>query len=415
VTLEATTTLTLTEPMRNHTLMQTIARANRVCPGKLSGLIVDYVGVLRNLQKALATYGGAGGTGPKDSPVQPKEVQLEELETLIKDVKAFALENKVNLSEVNNGEFFERLANIREAREALIYPNEVRRRFLTMAGRIERLFKHIGMDDRVDRFLGERDVIKAVAGSIRANVPPTDISQVMQKVEDLLDESIATEGYVIPETDGPKAIHDSVGPLWGKRRIDLSKLDFDALKAFFDKSKSKRATIDSLQQAAKSKVDQLINENPTRRDLAEKLEELIKDYNEGSHNVQESFEQIRDFIETLSLEEQRHAKEDLTEEELTVFDLLTKPNVELKKKDRQLVKDLAKTLLKKLKEKELVLDWRKKRQGKARVKRCIEDTLDPLPEDAYSDELYEQKCNAIYEHVYESYWGDGVGKFGAAG
>src|SRR5690606_24381085 len=125
-----------------------------------------------NLQKALATYGGAGGTGANDRPVQPKEVQVEELKTLIKEVKEFALEQEVRFSEFHDCEFFEHVAKIREAREALIYPDEVRRKFLTMAGRIERLFKHIGIDDRVHPFLADRDVIKAVAESIRANVPP---------------------------------------------------------------------------------------------------------------------------------------------------------------------------------------------------------------------------------------------------
>lgn len=407
-------TIYLDKPMRNHTLMQTIARANRVYPGKLSGLIVDYVGVFRNLQKALAMYGGAGGTGKTDSPVQPKEEQIEELRDLIEATKLFAQENKANLEALKATDVMTQLARLREAREALIYPDEVRRKFLAMAGRIERLFKHIGLDDRVKPFLADRDAIKLVAQAVRAEMPTPDISQVMQQVEELLDASIATEGYVIPEMDGPKALHDSVPPLGGKRRVDLSKIDFDALKKFFDQSKSKRASMNQLHQAAKEKVEELMNQNPTRKDLYEKLEALIADYNAGSHNIQESFEQIKDFIAGLNEEEARHVKEGVSEEELAIFDLLTKPNVELKKKDRQLVKDLAKKLLDKLKN-ELVIDWRKKRQGKARVRRCIEDVLDPLPEDAYSDELYEEKCGLIYEHVYESYWGDGASKYGEAG
>src|SRR5437588_11581290 len=58
-------TLYLDKPMRNHTLMQTIARANRVFGDKLNGLIVDYVGVFRSLQKALAIYGASSGGGVK--------------------------------------------------------------------------------------------------------------------------------------------------------------------------------------------------------------------------------------------------------------------------------------------------------------------------------------------------------------
>jgi len=405
-------TIYLDKPMRNHTLMQTIARANRVYPGKLSGLIVDYVGVFRNLQKALAIYGGAGGTDQKDTPVQPKEVQIEELAELIAEVHEFGRENGTDLHAIHGVETLTQLTRIRDAREALIFPDEVRRRFLAMAGRIERLFKHLGLDERVLPYLASRDAIKMVAQSIRANTPPPDISRVMSEVEALLDESIATEGYVIPSMDGPMEIRDSRYPGPERRRVDLSQLDFDALRRFFEQTKSPRAALDQMHQAAERKVEELMNQNPTRKDLYEKLEALIADYNAGSHNIQESFEQIREFIESLSGEEKRHVQEELSEEELAIFDLLTKPNVELKKKDRQLVKDLAKGLITKLKAGELVLDWKKKRQAKARVRRCIEDTLDPLPEAAYTDELYEEKCSLIFEHIYESYSGDGLSKYG---
>jgi type I restriction enzyme R subunit len=403
----------LDKPMRNHTLMQTIARANRVYPGKLSGLIVDYIGVFRNLQKALTVYGGVGGTAQTDTPVRPKEELINELHELLESTKLFAADHGAKLEALRTADTLAQLTSLRDAREALIHPDTVRRQFLSMAGRVDRLFKHIGLDTRVNPLLGDRTIIKMVAEAIRANTPPADISQVMDEVEKLLDRSIATEGYVIPEPTGPMMVADIHKPSGLPRRFDLSKLDFDALKKFFEKTKSKRATLDQLQQAAKQKTEELLEKNPTRIDLYEKLEALIAEYNAGSHNVQESFEQIREFIESLNEEEQRHTKESLTEEELAIFDLLTKPNVELKKKDRQLVKELAKDLVVKLK-KELVIDWRKKRQGKARVRRTIEDVLDPLPPDAYSDDLYEEKCTLIFDHIFECYQGDGESRYGAA-
>jgi len=407
-------TIYLDKPMRNHNLMQTIARANRVYPGKLNGLIVDYVGVFQNLQRALATYGGGGGTKTGDSPVRPKEEQLNELEELIRDAKEFASDHGTDVEDISKGELLERLAKIVAAREALIFPDEVRRKFLALAGRIERLFKAIGLDERVTPFLTDRESIKQVANAIRASSESPDISQIMNQVEELLDESIEAEGYVIPESTGPKALHDSVIPQAGQRRVDLSKIDFDALRAFFESSKRKRATMDQLQGAAKSKVDELMQQNPTRKDLYEKLEKLISEYNAGSQNIQESFEQIKDFIEGLNQEEQRHVKEGLSEEELAVFDLLTKPGFKLSKKDRQLVKDLSKNLLAKLKADKLVIDWRKKSRRKSAVRVCIQDVLDELPEDPYTEEVFDRKCARIYEHVYESYAGDGQSKYGAA-
>lgn len=407
-------TIYLDKPMRNHTLMQTIARANRVYPGKLSGLIVDYVGVFRNLQKALAIYGGGSGRGGKaiDSPVQPKEVQIEELRERIVQTKEFCKERGVDVEGLREGTYFERLAKLGAACDALIFPDDVRRTFLAVASRVDLLFRTIGIDEQVEEYAADRRTIRGLADRIRSKVDPPDISAVMREVDELLDGSIATKGYVIREDKLPTAIGEprtTYGPNHG---IDLGQLDFAALRAFFEKHKAPRATIASLQQVARRKLDELVRRNPTRRDLYDKLEALIDDYNAGSHNVLESFEAVRSFIEGLTEEEERHVKEGLTEEELAIFDLLVKPSVELTKADRQQVKTLARDLLDKLKASKFVLDWRQKARARAGVRTTIQSILDSLPT-PYSDELYEEKCSQIYEHCYESYYGDGASKYAA--
>jgi type I restriction enzyme R subunit len=59
-----------------------------------------------------------------------------------------------------------------------------------------------------------------------------------------------------------------------------------------------------------------------------------------------------------------------------------------------------------LKREKLVLDWRKRQQSKASVEVAIKDILDRLPAN-YSIELYELKCQEIYQHIYENYSGQG--------
>ena len=403
-------TIYLDKPMRNHTLMQTIARANRVYPDKLNGLIVDYVGVFRNLQKALAIYASAkkaGGKGP-DTPVAPKEELIEILATTIANTKSFCLKHHVDLDAIHQGTTLERIAKIKDAREALIHPDEVRREFLSFAGRVDRLFKSIGLDERVNEWVHDRGLLRLIANAIRAELPPVDITDVMEQVETLFDKSIDAKGYVIPAPT-PMVARESIA----EYRVDLSKIDFDALAKFFDKSKSKRSIVNSLQQAAERKLADMMHENPTRRDLYEKLQELIEEYNAGSMTVEQAYEAFQEMLKTLSVEEERHTKEGLSVEELAVYDLLTKPTVSLTKPERKKVKKLAETLLEKLKRDKLVIDWRKKAWRKAGVRTCIYDVLDALPE-AYSDEQFEEKCQRVYEHVYESYWGDGTGKYAVA-
>jgi len=97
-----------------------------------------------------------------------------------------------------------------------------------------------------------------------------------------------------------------------------------------------------------------------------------------------------------------HIRENLSEEELTLFDILLKPAPDLTDAERSQVKAVARELLEQVKAL-LVLNWRAKEASRARLKLAIEDALDLGLPRAYTPELYQQKCNAIFEHFYVSY------------
>ena len=118
------------------------------------------------------------------------------------------------------------------------------------------------------------------------------------------------------------------------------------------------------------------------------------------------FERFVAFMKDLDEEETRTIREDLNEEELAIFDLLTKPELKLTKKDRSKIKKVVRELLEKLKREKLVLEWRSRQQSKAAVRLAIEEELDDLP-NAYSKPLYNAKCDLIYQHVFDSYSGGG--------
>ncbi|MGB9927056.1 MAG: type I restriction enzyme endonuclease domain-containing protein, partial [Methanosarcina sp.] len=132
------------------------------------------------------------------------------------------------------------------------------------------------------------------------------------------------------------------------------------------------------------------------------------EYNAGSRNVEDMFNELIELVKILSEEEQRYIAENLTEEELSIFDLLTKPDMHLTKKEEQQVKEVVKELLTTLTHEKLVLDWKKKQQARAEVKTTVEDILDHLPE-KYSAEVYQQKCEIVFSHIYDSYNGAGQG------
>jgi type I restriction enzyme R subunit len=387
-------TLYLDKPMRNHTLMQTIARANRVYPGKVSGLIVDYAGVFRNLEQALAIY-GAGGGG--DKPVEDKSALVAALRQALSDSRSLCIDKGVDLTAIMKAEGFARIGLLDDAVEALVATNELKLRYLDLANNVHRLYKAVLPDPAAREFSTEVTPILVIADKIRSLTPPADISEVMQQVESLLDRSIAAEGYVIG---------DPSRDYGNENIIDLSKIDFEKLAETFKKG-HKRTLNERLKGKVAQKLMSMVRLNRTRMDYMEKFQELIDAYNAGSLNAEEFFKQLMEFAQSLDEEEKRGVGEQLNEEELALFDLLTKPQIELNRADREKVKATARELLATLKESKLVLDWRKRQQTRAAVRVTIEKLLDKGLPRAYTPELFEQKATAIFQHIYDAYFGAG--------
>jgi type I restriction enzyme R subunit len=148
-------------------------------------------------------------------------------------------------------------------------------------------------------------------------------------------------------------------------------------------------------------------------DFLERFQKLIDAYNAGSKNIEELFAELVKFAQSLNEEEQRALAEGLTEEELSLFDILTKPDPKLTKAQEAEVKRVAKGLLETLKKEKLVLDWRTRQQPRAAVRQFIEIELNKLPE-AYTPDIFETKCDRAYRHVFDHYVGPGESVYEAA-
>ena len=387
-------TVYLDKPMRNHTLMQTIARANRVFPGKHSGMIVDYANVFASLEKALAIYGA--GKGGKN-PVKDKNKLVADLRQAIEAVTAFCATRQVILPAIEQLAVgsMDRLQRIDDAVNALISPDPLRREFLGHERLVNTLYGAVKPDPAALEFAGRVACLSAVADAIRAklNPNPADITEVMGDIDKLLDASIT--GVDMPAKPAPV--------------MDLSKIDFEALRSRFKESKHKNTDLEVLKAAIRAQLEKLIRLNKTRADFAEKFEELIESYNAGSRNIEELFEELAKLNRSLSAEQQRHVRENMTEEELVIFDILTRPAPEMSPEERTEVKKVARELLNRLKQL-LILNWRQKSSARSQLKLAIEDVLDTGLPRAYDKPLYEQKCSSLFEHVYESYpeWNAGV-------
>jgi len=187
--------------------------------------------------------------------------------------------------------------------------------------------------------------------------------------------------------------------------INLAQVDFEALKKKFLKER-KRVEVEKLRGIINSALERMVRLNKTRADYLEKFQRMIDEYNQGAANVEESFERLLKFANELREEEKRAVSEGLSEEELAIFDLITKPDMKLSKKDEAQVKKIARELLEQLKREKLVLDWRKTQATRAAVQVVIADKLDELPP-LFVKDIYNRKCDAIYRHIFENYYGEG--------
>jgi type I restriction enzyme R subunit len=388
-------TIYLDRPMRGHTLMQTIARANRVFPDKENGLIVDYVGVFRRLEAALAIYAsGAAGVDGRDI-IRDKSALVEELDQAVGELVDYTRRWDVDLEALAGADGFEFIALRDASMEALLIEDVTRRAYLERSDQVRRLFAAILPDPAASAHARLVGVARNLAEKIRSlDAPPSDLSLVAGAVTELLDRSVGAEEYVIrAAADGSDA----------NSLIDLGAIDFETLAARL--AGKTRSSTRRLIGDLTGRIDAAARRNPTRVGLVERLRELIDAYNAGSFNVDEMLRRLQSLSRQLSEDEHRTVREGLSEPELAVFDLLTKPDPVLTDEEREQVKAVAKKLMGHIEDR-LVLDWRKKAETREAARGLVKEILDELP-DSYDPDTWERKTEIVFNHIFASYYDDG--------
>ena len=376
-------TLYLDKPLQNHTLMQTIARANRVYPGKHHGLIVDYIGVFRNLQKALAMYAIPENTD--GDIVDEKSELISLLRGKLTEARSFLSSEGLDIDDILDASDQEKLNEIDRFTNRLLHNDETKRQFKIIASNLHSLYKSILPDEQAEQFYREVMAFKVVSSRIREVIEDDiDVSPVKRDLERLLDRSIATgEISKIPNI------------------TDLSGVDFEKLKEVFGPDKE-NILLEKMIGETEKKIEEMVRRNKLRQDFLARLQKLIDEYNLGTKSTAETIDAVRELIEKdITQELDRAAKENLTEEQLAIYDLLKKDSLDPKEEDQ--VKKTAVEMLASLKTEQLVLDWRRFQARRAAVKTTINDYVyDGLPI-AYEDTECEEKAHSVYQHVYDAY------------
>ena len=384
-------TLYLDKPLKAHTLMQAIARANRVAEGKNNGLIVDYCGILKNLRKALATYAGGGGdddaAGPDVDPARPPEELLADLEEAIDAAEDFLSAQNFRLLDIIELAGFARNKAIIDAKEVINANDESRKQFQIIAREVFKKFKACVNFRDVNAFRQRYAAIKVIYNSLDEDVRQVDISHIMRELHAVVAEGIET--------------HDA--PAGDGKIYDISKIDFEKLKTEFARSPRKNTAVQTLKDAVMRKLQMMLRQNPLRTNFQQHYEELVNEYNaeKDAATIERTFEALLVLADELDTEQRRALREGLDEETLALFDVLMKPDLD--KAEIKRLKTVAVGLYAKLQgELDAMQDFAAKQATRDQVKVTIKDFLwdevTGLPQ-SYAEPKIEIKADAIFAHL----------------
>ncbi len=391
--VKSLSTLYLDKPLKAHTLMQAIARANRVHEGKNNGLIVDYGGILKDLRSALATFGGHTGEEDGDTaypPARPQEELLEELLEAIDMVRSFLSSKDFRLEDIIKKTGFERNAAIVSAKEIINENDGTRKRFEIMARTVFRKFKVCLNVPGIYDHRAAYDAINIVYKSLQEDREQADISQIIKELHGVVGESIS--------------IADSDRVRETQATYDISAIDFERLRQEFVQSSQKNTQVQNLKNSIEKRLAIMLAQNPLRTDFQQHYENLVAEYNREKDRVtiERTFEALLKFVAELDEEQERAVREGLDEPTLVLFDLLKKSEVtpaEIKR-----IKTVAIELYAKLQEEfARIRDWQTKEATRDLVKQTIFDFLysdDTGLPTTYSEAEITVKSDLVFGYVF---------------
>lgn len=384
--------LYIDKPLKAHTLMQTIARANRVCDGKPNGLIIDYIGIVKSLRKALADYttSGGEGDGSEDVTVDKNELIRHLLEA-ITGAKAFLMQHGFDLETLVNASDFTKMALLKDAANLMCSTSEVRKTYCTYGGTIKRLMKFITRDDIADSaIIADKNAIIAIYDQLQTKRKSADITDLSVAIHNIISDEVGTK----PDEN-----------LTGTRQFDISKIDFDLLRKEFAKMKHQNLVLKDIDELIKQRIEAMLRNNPNRINFYEEYQRIIQEYNaeQDRASIEKTFMALIDLSKSLDQEEKRFVREGFTDDEqLTIYDLLFKENIS--KSDIDKLKKVSVDLLVMVKKRIATLhNWREKATTTAIIGQLIHDTLyQELPE-SYDISEIEPYSKKLYEYIYERY------------
>lgn len=402
-------TLYLDKPMKGHTLMQAIARANRVFPGKSCGIIVDYVNVFKYMQQALSDYASTGDD--MDYPAKDIGLLIANIDRTIVECDGFLLSLGVKIDGIiAEGNTLDQLEMFRKAYNRILEKDEWKDRFKVLTNLLMNLYDAAKPEIFERAWYNEKFAPIAYLNGLFCNqIDDEKLRRAKQRMAETLDQSVSSVmvGMTGSLADGSMAadeLHPRPGYMIHQGKvIDLSKIDVEALRKELNSTPYKALEVEDLRSFIEQTLVQMINRNCTRVKFSERYKNIIDKYNAGGSENEDYYEKLLQLVEELKKEQSRSTDIGLKEEELEIYDMLTSGR-KLTKAEEQKVILASKNLYKKLleeKDKVMVVDWYKDEQPRHQVLALIQTSLNEDLPMSYDRMSFNDKTHLLFEHFVD--------------
>ena len=377
------------KPLKAHGLMQAIARANRVSKGKSNGLIIDYIGVVKALRKALADYTENPGDGGGVDPVVDKDELLARISELTDNTVAFMSSLGYELESLLTAEGFDKVAEIKNAADCVSQCDETKKRYDVMCRELFTLYKYVSRREVGEELLAKRDALRAVFNHINARRASADTTELMVQLQGIVSEHVV--------------VNEASEGLKTATRFDISSIDFNRLSQEFAKAKRKHLIIDDLRSVIEARLEAALKDNPRRIDYFERYERIIESYNSEQDKamIEKTFNDLINLSRDLDDKQKEWVREGFqNQQQMTVFEMLFKET--LTPTEIRQVKNVAIEMVSIIEGRLAnMVRWTDKAETRDAVRVIVRNEVYKLPEASYPDEVLGDCITEIFEYFYE--------------
>lgn len=353
-------TLYVDKPMKGHSLMQAIARVNRVYLDKPGGLIVDYIGIAQDLKKALATYTESGGTGSPTFDLDDAIATMQEKLEVVRQIM-----NGYNYTTYFTAPMAEKLSVILTSEEHILTVENGKDRFNKEVGLLSKSFalcKSTPEAAEVSAEVAFFQTIKARLSKFETNGGGKSNEEIETAIRQMVDKAIVSNEVV--------DIFDAAGI----KRPDISILSDEFLEEIRG-MKHRNLALELLKKILNDEIKSRSTHNLVlSRKFSEMLENAIKKYQNQLLTSAEILNEIIGIAKDVRETDGREQKLHLTKDEIAFYDAICDNDAAAKILEDEQLRDIARILVEKVKA-NTTIDWQIKENVRAKIRVIVRKVL----------------------------------------